>query len=226
MFTRFLSFFLLFSCISITLLDPTTVVADYRDDLAQQLEATAGTQGANFGEAVDPRIAVSLLIRNALTLVGTLMLAYMVWAGFTWMTAAGADDKIDKAKKAITRSVIGLIIILSAYAITLFVTRLVDLRDGPATQRSGIYKIKECITNQDCPGNGTCSNNICSNGPIYCSQNNECPAGAVCTDIPDVAGASERKRCYDLTNQVEQIDLDQQRYLNPGVEEDATPFVL
>ncbi|MBI3115589.1 MAG: hypothetical protein HYZ09_03835, partial [Candidatus Kerfeldbacteria bacterium] len=38
-----------------------------------------------------------------------------------WMTAAGNDERIDKAKKVISAAVIGLIIVLLAWAIVIFV---------------------------------------------------------------------------------------------------------
>jgi len=61
------------------------------------------------------------LIRRALIFLGVLMILLIVYGGFTWMTAAGNDENITKAKKIITAAIIGLAIILTAYAITVFV---------------------------------------------------------------------------------------------------------
>ncbi len=118
---------------SIALIIPLSAQADYRDDLDKQLQATAGTQGANFGEAVDPRIAAAVLIRNVLTLLGTLLLVYVVWGGFLWMTSAGNEDRIEKGKLTIVRGAVGLIIILSAYSITLFVTQFLTPNPIPGS---------------------------------------------------------------------------------------------
>jgi hypothetical protein len=41
--------------------------------------------------------------------------------GFKWMTAGGNDDQVGEAKKWIFSGVIGLAIILSAYALASFV---------------------------------------------------------------------------------------------------------
>lgn len=197
--------------------------ADYRSDLQAQLDAAAGEQGADFGEATDPRIAAALFIRGVLTLMGTLVLAYMVWGGFLWMTAAGDQDQVEKAKKTIARTTIGLVIILSSYAVTLFASRLVELRDGPANPESKIFRIRECLQNSDCPNNGTCSNHICSPDAVQCRSNNDCPPGAVCKDSVD----RDHKRCFDVTNQVQQINAEQQRFLNNDpLNQDATPFAL
>ncbi|HAT03529.1 MAG TPA: hypothetical protein DCS29_01995 [Candidatus Magasanikbacteria bacterium] len=62
-------------------------------------------------------------INAALSLVGIIFLVLMVYAGVLWMTARGADEQIEKSKKIIYASIIGLFITVSAYAITIFVTK-------------------------------------------------------------------------------------------------------
>ncbi len=62
------------------------------------------------------------IISAALSLIGIIFLILMVYAGFLWMTAQGESEKIDKAKKMIVSALIGLVVVLSAYAITAFVT--------------------------------------------------------------------------------------------------------
>jgi len=61
-------------------------------------------------------------IKIALSLVGTIFIALTVYAGFLWMTASGEDEKVTKAKDILQAAVIGLIITVSAYSITYFVT--------------------------------------------------------------------------------------------------------
>ncbi len=61
------------------------------------------------------------IIKAILGMLGVVFLCLMVYAGFTWMTAAGEPDKVKKAKSLITNSIIGLIIVMASYAITLFV---------------------------------------------------------------------------------------------------------
>ena len=46
----------------------------------------------------------------------------MVYAGYLWMTARGEEEKITKAQNIIKGTIIGLIVVMSAYAITYFVT--------------------------------------------------------------------------------------------------------
>lgn len=61
------------------------------------------------------------IIGVALTLLGIIFLALFVYAGFMWMIAAGNEDKVTTAKNTMRRAIIGLIIVVAAYAISQFV---------------------------------------------------------------------------------------------------------
>lgn len=61
------------------------------------------------------------VINTGLGLLGLVFLGYALYAGFKWMTARGDSKAVDEAKNTIKNMVIGLIIIMSAYAITNFV---------------------------------------------------------------------------------------------------------
>ncbi|MCK4553700.1 hypothetical protein KAU19_01935 [Candidatus Parcubacteria bacterium] len=69
----------------------------------------------------DPRDAVVSLIKVVMTFLGIIAVVVILFGGFKWMTAAGNEDKVAEARKLIVAGVIGLIIILSAWAITTFV---------------------------------------------------------------------------------------------------------
>lgn len=84
--------------------------------------------GLGYGQATglgseDLRFTVARIINVALSLLGIIAVVLVVYAGFMWMTAAGNDEKVGKAKKILIGAVIGLAIILSAYAITNFVVK-------------------------------------------------------------------------------------------------------
>ena len=53
--------------------------------------------------------------------MGVIFIILIILAGYNWMTAGGEEEKVNKAKQMIYRAIIGLIIIMSAYAITYFV---------------------------------------------------------------------------------------------------------
>lgn len=73
----------------------------------------------------DPNVTVGLVvagvIKTFLALLGVIFVVLIVVAGYNWMTAAGEEEKINKAKDTIKSAIIGLIIIVAAYAITYFV---------------------------------------------------------------------------------------------------------
>ncbi len=89
-------------------------------DVLGQLNAGSGAAGYGT-EAKDPRIAVAEGVKIVLSLLGTIFLLLVFYAGFIMFTAAGNDEKVDSAKKIIQYAIIGLIIILCAYSITNFV---------------------------------------------------------------------------------------------------------
>ncbi|PIR03718.1 MAG: hypothetical protein COV59_04575 [Candidatus Magasanikbacteria bacterium CG11_big_fil_rev_8_21_14_0_20_39_34] len=80
--------------------------------------------GSKTGIQQDAQIEdiVGAAIRTALTLVGLVFLVLMVYAGYLWMTARGEDSQVEKARKIVYASIIGLVIVMSAYAITVLVT--------------------------------------------------------------------------------------------------------
>ncbi|OGH71838.1 MAG: hypothetical protein A2921_00850 [Candidatus Magasanikbacteria bacterium RIFCSPLOWO2_01_FULL_43_20b] len=69
----------------------------------------------------DVRTTISNIIRVALGLLGIVAVVIMLVGGFEWMTAGGDDEKVGTAKKRIFAGILGLAIILSAYAIARFV---------------------------------------------------------------------------------------------------------
>jgi len=71
----------------------------------------------------DPRIMIARIINISLSLLGILFVVLTVYAGFLWMTSGGNDEQVGKAKKILYTSIIGLIIILSAYSISNFVLK-------------------------------------------------------------------------------------------------------
>jgi hypothetical protein len=91
------------------------------------LEETAGAAGL-------PKTSITSIVGNIIrALMGALGLIFfilVIYGGIMWMTAAGNEEKIKKAKTLLTSAVIGLLIVLSAYAITSYVVDV--LVGGPA----------------------------------------------------------------------------------------------
>lgn len=64
---------------------------------------------------------IAVVIQGALSLLGIIFLIIIVFAGYRWMTASGNEESIKKAQDMIKRAIIGLVIVIMAYAITYFV---------------------------------------------------------------------------------------------------------
>lgn len=95
----------------------------FLDDLNRQTNSFAGTQGVDAGTASDPRLIIARVIRYALGLLGMMFMGYVIFAGYLFLTAAGNDDQVSRAKKMMATSVLGIIITMSAYSLTVFVFR-------------------------------------------------------------------------------------------------------
>lgn len=72
------------------------------------------------------RETVATLINVALGFLGIVAVVVIMAGGFFWMTSSGSEEKIEKAKGLILGGVVGLAIILSAYAIANFVIRSLE----------------------------------------------------------------------------------------------------
>jgi hypothetical protein len=102
------------------------------DRMKQGTEA-AGTP-AGLTNVPPLETVIGRVIGAILGFLGVILLGYILYAGFLWMTAGGDKTKIQTATAMIRNAIIGLIIIASAYAITSFVLgRLV-----PTGSTSGI----------------------------------------------------------------------------------------
>lgn len=69
----------------------------------------------------DIRTTIASIINVLMGLLGIIAVVIILLGGFKWMTAGGNEDKVGEAKKLIMQGIIGLVIILSAWAIARFV---------------------------------------------------------------------------------------------------------
>ena len=71
--------------------------------------------------SVSPQTLIGRIINAVLGIVGSLALAMFIYGGFTWMTAAGSPEKIEKGKEILIWATIGLIVIFTSYALVNFI---------------------------------------------------------------------------------------------------------
>ncbi len=89
------------------------------DDSAQKVTAFQNQVSSPDTNFLNTKIG--LIIGLVLSFVGVIFLLLMIYAGLTWMTAQGNQEQVNKAKDLMINAVVGLIIVLAAYAITAFV---------------------------------------------------------------------------------------------------------
>lgn len=135
---------------------------------------------------------VGNVLGTALSFIGVLFFALMVFGGFMWMTARGNDEQTKKAMSTITAAVIGLVIVLSSYTITTFVFKSVGVQSGGGTTGGGQVTSNPCATpGFTCNLLSACENitttstsftdkakveNECkSNGTGNCENSDSCP---------------------------------------------------
>jgi len=78
----------------------------------------------------DLKTTVINIIKWVLGILTLVAVSIIIYGGILWMTAAGSEERIRKAKKVIIGAVIGLIIVLLAWAIVLFVARALNNATG------------------------------------------------------------------------------------------------
>lgn len=93
-----------------------------------------GTVESNLGLGNrDPREIAASVINVLMGFLGIIAVIIILIGGFQWMTAAGNEDKVSGAKKMMTAGVIGLVIVLAAWGITVFVLNALLNATGSTT---------------------------------------------------------------------------------------------
>jgi hypothetical protein len=105
----------------VVLLNPFSIVFAYGlGDSSDNMDDLAGWAG--FDTTVeDPEPIIGQVIKTIISFLGVIFFILIVYGGFMWMTARGNTDQIDKAKKIIMNSIVGLVLVLFAYAITWYI---------------------------------------------------------------------------------------------------------
>ena len=97
------------------------------DNLIQpELQLYTKDQWGPFGKSEEkhPAVVAIRIIRIIYSILGIIFMFVVLYGGFTWMFAGGIADKTQKARSILINGIIGLIIIIAAYAITSFVVQM------------------------------------------------------------------------------------------------------
>lgn len=91
--------------------------------LASDIGGIPNVPGASSG---DLRGAVTSVLNTVVNFLGLLMVVAIVVAGFRLVLSQGEEEAKEKAKKGIFYAIIGLVLVLLAKAIILFVTNAIN----------------------------------------------------------------------------------------------------
>ena len=101
----------------ISVFSPLQVLAQRKtlNDAQSSLETVIPSTGITEGN-LDTQAAT--VVKGILVAMALVFFGLMVYSGIVWMTARGEEDRITKARETIIAAVIGLIVVVSAYAVT------------------------------------------------------------------------------------------------------------
>lgn len=109
-------------CLTAALVAPQMILAANFPAL-NTIDNVAGGDKGPYVKITDNNalnVIIGTVISIGLGLLGVIFLVLMIYGGYNWMTARGEEEKVTKAKDTITRAVIGLIIVVGAYAVWKF----------------------------------------------------------------------------------------------------------
>lgn len=130
--------------------EPSVVKPDTIGAFRGNIVETSKTGGVQ-NKQDDLGSMVGTIVSSLLSLLGILLVCYLVYGGYLWMTAQGSDDNIKRAKSIIRDAIIGLVIIFSSWVIASFIFGL--LAQGTAAPNTGSLGT-DCTATpcaQDCP---------------------------------------------------------------------------
>lgn len=83
--------------------------------------SSAFTETSKYDRSASLGNLARVIIEAFLGLLAIIFIILIILGGYNWMTASGDESKVTKARDIIRQAIIGLIITVSAYAITYFV---------------------------------------------------------------------------------------------------------
>jgi uncharacterized membrane protein len=112
------------SSLSLLLFSTITGQIAKADNLGDAFKIANNVASSSGYRSTDIYTVIGNVILTILSLVGIIFIVLIIYSGIIWMTAAGNEQKTEKSKETIKNSIIGLIIVLSAYAITYFLINI------------------------------------------------------------------------------------------------------
>ena len=93
-------------------------------DVAAQITAGTGATGqSNAAAGADVKTIIKNVVNALLFLIGALSVVMLIWGGIRYTTSAGNQNSVTAAKNTILYAIIGLVVIIFAFAITTFINQ-------------------------------------------------------------------------------------------------------
>lgn len=131
--------FIIVSFFAVSLLINTTVQAQCNptsSDPMGCLNVIKSTSG--YGDGSVQQILVNIL-NASLSLLFLIVLGFLIYGGYFWMTSMGNEERIKKSKQILTASIIGLIIVLSSLSIVNFISDALDITPQGIPGDTGLF---------------------------------------------------------------------------------------
>lgn len=101
------------------------------------------------GGSDDFFVLVGKVVGAGLSMIGIIFFVLILYGGGRWMTAMGRSEEVEKAKSIMESAVIGLVIVLSAYAITSFVIGSLTGEEETINENN-VFDCEQATTLEDC----------------------------------------------------------------------------
>jgi amino acid transporter len=133
-------------------------------DIGKYLNET----GNPWKDIQDINTLVPGLLGAALTIAFAVFVFLLIFAGIQWITAGGDKGKVESAQKKLTGAIIGIVIVISAWAILSLVKNFFNLNSSGSG--SGSTSDSSCLS--------ICQKTSCQGYSSFCYQDCRCVCNA------------------------------------------------
>lgn len=134
------------------------------------------------------------IVKALLGFTGIIFFGLMLYAGFTWMRAFGNTEYVERAKSILEAAVIGLLLVLAAYAIATFVFE--SLTKGAGSTAGGGTSTALACTAGRVDGAECGDNKVCDCG---LEQGAACTSAGTCVDLCQYNFSDKNGVCTDVS---------------------------
>lgn len=195
---------------------PMMALAQKDYGIGKTVQSTGGLLPTKVAGASTVPQLVGNIVAVGLSLLGIVFFGLFLYSGILWMTALGNGEKVNAAKETLQAAIIGLIIVVGAYAISRFlfdnlVNTTTTSSSSPDSSQSSVANTppSTCSGSQEagdtCGAHMTCQGEA---GKLQCVSECESLLGGTCglpssckdpkTTIKDKCpGASNNICCYE-----------------------------